>query len=288
MPRKKKSQDTALDLVDQLLKNDGVKEKPKKKRGRPKGSKNKPKSKVKTPKPVAETQKGSKKKKGEAAIFRLQYVSPEAYLELGEPAFGYTTARIKQYNNKCHGYYEIYLEYVRAAILWSKLAKTIDWYTNLSEHHLSLCRREIEDFRVANGLTKHDFWEVIAISHRFGHSRKKMVKELRSLAKIVLEYRRDKIEDEKEKEKVLFREVAKIPKNIPPVLNHVVIQTVTVEGEVRSAIADLTDNPQVQNEHACPEHLNYRGLRKPRNGCPTCFYFWKHNKKLGLKEKRNR
>lgn len=288
MPRKKKT-DTALDLVDQLLKNEDPK--PKKKRGRPKGSKNKAKKPAKkTVAPVA-TKKtaGSKaKKKKTEEQFRLQFVTPEVYLELGEPNFGYTTARIAQYTNKCHGYYEIYLEYVRAAILWSKLARTIEWYTSLDESHLAKCRKEIEDFKEQHGLTKHDFWEVVFISHRFGHSRKKMVKELRQVAKIVLDYRRAKVEDEKEKESILFREVAKIPPNIPPVLNHVQLRTVTIEGEVRSALADLTDNPQVQNEHACPEHLNYRGLRRPRNNCPTCLYFYKHNKKLGLKEKRNR
>lgn len=285
MPRKKKTE-TGLDLVDQLLSNEDPA--PKKKRGRPKGSKNKIKPKPQRRTKKAEAPKSKKKKNEGTAVFELQFVTQEAFEQLGCPKWGYTTARIKQWKNKTSGYWEVMLEYHRAAILWSKLAKTIEWYSTVDERKLDLCRKEIEAFKEVNSLTTHDFFEVINIAHHFNHSRKAMVKKLRELAKIVLENRRRAVEDEKEKEKILFREVARIPPNVPPVLKYVKLQTVTIDGEVREAIADLTDNPQVQNEHACPEHLNYRGLRKPRNGCPTCLYFYQHNKKLGLKEKRQR
>lgn len=278
MGRKKKSDD-ALSLVDQLLSNEDPAPK-KKKRGRPKGSKNK-KTKAPAAKKTVATRPTKKTAASVSKIPEVQFVTEEEFIALGEPKWGYTTARIRQWKNRVDGYFEVYLEYVRAAILWSKLAKTIEWYSETSEGKLKKCRLEIEDFRKAQGLTKHDFWEVIALSHNFGHSRKKMLKELRTIAKIVVENRRKVLDDEKEKNKVNFREVAKIPPNVRPALSHVVIHVPAVDLEA-------ADSPQMTNEHACPEHLTYRGLRKPRNMCPTCMYFYKHNKSLGLKETRNR
>lgn len=279
MGRRKKNTDSGLDLVDQLLANEDAPKTKKKKRGRPKGSKNK---KVVSSKKTVTTKVA--KTSGET-IFNLEFVSPEKFEELGRPKWGFTTARIKQWKNKTAGYWEVLLEYHRAAILWSKLAKAISWYSTVDEQKLELCRQEVEEFKKDNELTYHDFFEVISIAHEHNQSRKSMIKKLRELAKIVVDNRR---RDSDEKEEILFREVARIPPNVSPVLKHVKLQTTTIDGEVRGVIADLTDNPQVQNEHACPEHLNYKGLRKPRNGCPTCIYFYQHNKKLGLKEKRQR
>ncbi len=285
MARKKKKADASLDLVDQLISNEKKSEP--KKRGRPKGSKNKAKKTVATPKVIAPV-RVTKKSSAKTVIAQREYVTHEKFVELGYPQWGYTTAKIHQWKNKTAGYFEVLLDYHRAAILWSRLARTIDWYTSTSESHLSLCRREITAFREEHDLTVHDFNEVISISYNYGHKRKKMLKKLKELAKIVLENRRRNCETEAEKKAILFREVAKIPPNVRPALQFIKPSAESIEAEVRGAIADLTGDRQVLSEHACPDHINYRGLRRPRNGCPTCLYFYQYNKRNKVKEKRNR
>jgi len=283
---KRKKKDTALDLVDQLISNE-KKDKPERKPGRPKGSKNK----AKVPAKKTEGKKPSKKTAGvkSATISSLEFVTPEAFEELGRPRWGYTTARIKQWKNRTTGYFEVLLEYQRAAIRWSRLASTMNWYSSTDEKHLALCRKEMANFKETHNLTEHDFFEVIEISHRHGHKRKKMLRVLKEVAKIVLENRRDAVKTKKEKEAILFREVIKIPPNVKPQLRFIKPTLSSIEDDIKGAIADITGNDnQVISEHACPDHLNYKGLRKPRNHCPTCFYFYTHNKKLGLKETRNR
>lgn len=284
MPRKKK--DVALDLVDTLISNEKKDKKPRRKPGRPKGSKNKP-SKQKSKK--TEVVKESKPlKKAETTSFEQKFVTPEQFEELGRPRWGYTTARIRQWKNKTAGYFEVLLEYERAAILWSRLVRAIEWYSTVDEYKLSLCRKEIKHFREVNNLTEHDLNEVIAIAHRHIHKRKKMLKALKETAKVVLENRKRKAETEEERKAINYREVVRIPPNVRPTLKYVKVDESSIEDDVKGAVSELTGNPQVISEHACPDHINYQGLRKPRNYCPTCLYFYKHNKKLGLKEKRNR
>jgi hypothetical protein len=287
MAKKKKKKDTALDLVDQLISNE-KKDKPKRKPGRPKGSKNK--TKVPAKKNAATT--AAKKTAGaQPTISSLEFVTPEAFEELGRPRWGYTTARIKQWKNKTTGYFEVKLEYQRAAIVWSRLSATMNWYGSTDEKHLALCRKEISAFKETYNLTEHDFFEVIEIAHAHGHKRKALLKSLKDTAKVVLENRRNAVETQKEKDAILFREVIKIPPNIKPILKFIKPSLSSIEDDIKGAVADLvgnTDGDAVISEHACPDHINYRGLRKPRNYCPTCLYFYKWNKKQGVKETRSR
>lgn len=44
----------------------------------------------------------------------------------------------------------------------------------------------------------------------------------------------------------------------------------------------------VQFQVTCPEHPRYKGLRKPRGECPTCWSIYNARKSSGTKERRIR
>lgn len=284
MARRKKK-DGALDLVDQLLNNETPK-----KRGRPKGSKSKKRirsTKITVDDSPSISKIGVRRRKGK--IEPPRFVSDEEYVALGSPQFTHTTCRIRQWTNKTERYYEVLLEYHRAAILWSKLLKAINWYSVMSDREMALCKKEIEDFRINNGLTIHDMAEVIQISHSNKHNRKVLIRELRKVAGYVMEYRKKNAETIKEEKAITLKSVSDVPPNVRPTLNHVVVaKAISLEEDVRGAIADLTGNAQVLSELACIDHPLNKGLRKPRNGCFICMEFYLANKEKGVKEKRTR
>jgi hypothetical protein len=295
--------DDALDIIDQLLANEGKSEKkkaaPKKKRrGRPKGSKNKPKP---TASKTTEKKTDKKTKKPKKEKVEVKYVTEDEWEELGRPPIyeGYSTNRTVQWKYKTKAYREVELEFHRAAIQYSKLAKTIGWYSETDEHKLELCKKEIVAWRKRIGISHHEMGNVIDIAYNCFHKRKKMVKQLRAKAIDILQTRKDDLkaqlaadpENEElliEQKSLTLNSVAQVPANIRPVLEFVKLAQTTGEDDVLGALADLTGNPLLLSEHACTDHPTYRGLRKARNGCPNCLEYWKYNKAKGVKEKRVR
>lgn len=289
------SDSDALDIIDQLLANEGksLSGPKKKRRGRPKGSKNK------SPKKKEAAAKTTKQPKPEPV--ETKYVTEEEWERLGRPPTyeGYTTNRLRQWKYKTKAHHEVILEFYRAAIQYSKLAKTIGWYVETDESKLALCKKEIEAWRKRIGIAFHEMGDVIDICYHAEHKRKRMVKQLRARAIDVLETRRAdlkaRINEEPENEELLIEQksltlnsVAQVPANLRPRLEFVKIVNVGGEDDVLGAIADATGNPLLLSEHACTDHPTYRGLRKARNNCPNCFEYWKYNKAKGVKERRVR
>lgn len=264
----------AFDIIDQMLSNEGKKP-AKKKRGRPKGSSSKKKK-------VKESAAPKQEK------VEIKYVTEEEWEELGRPATykGYTTDRLKQWKYKTKAYFEVMLELHRAAVQYSKLTKTIGWYDETDEAKLNLCRKEIEAWRKAAGISFHEMSHVVDICYHAEHKRKKLLSGLRNVALIVLDNRK---QDADENDKTLtLNGVAQAPPNIRPNLKFVKLEQYSGDDEILGALADATGNAKLLSEHACSEHPQYRGLRKPRNGCPNCMEFYLYNKKRGVKEKRVR
>jgi hypothetical protein len=277
--------DAGLELIDQLLKNEQSATTVKKKRGRP--------PKIKEVSISIVHEKAIVEKLPILGNHEnLQYVAWDKFIELGSPKWGYTTASIKQHKPRTPEYYEVLLHYHRCAILYSKLTRTIEWYETTNESKLDSCRKEIAEFCSTNNLTSHDLGEIISICYNAQHNRKLLIKQLNNIAKIVLENRKNVELKKPEKDRQTFhiREIANIPQNIRPSLKFVKINDnsdVNIEDIVNEALAEFTDNPSKRKQHACTEHLFYKGLRKPRNGCSLCTEYWKWNKQQGIKETRN-
>ena len=286
-----------FDIIDQLLANDGKVAAPKpKKRGRPKGSKNKSSTKKK----VA-VSPNTFKHLTEPEPVEIKYVTETEWDDLGRPQVyeGYTTNRLQQWKYKTRAYYEVRLEFFRAAIQFIRLSKAIDWYKEVDEKKLELCRQELKSWRKRIGISHHEMSEVISIAYDAEYKRKRVIKKLRSLAIDILDSRKEDLAarlradpDNKEllieKKSLTLNSVAQVPANIRPRLLFVKVQDVTSDDDILGALADASGNPQLLSEHACAEHPTYRGLRKARNGCPNCFEYWHYNKQRGVREKRVR
>lgn len=270
--------DSSLDIIDQMLANEGKKPAaPKKKRrGRPKGSKNKS-----TRKQSTAVQKMPK--------VEVQYVTEDEWVALGRPQVweGYTTNRLAQWKYKTKAYYEVLLELHRAAIQYVKLANTIDWFKSVDEKHLALCRKEIEAWRKSVGVSHHEMFIVVSIAYDCEYKRKKLLKALRQIAIIVQENRKEEVSD-KDAAELTLNAVAKAPPNIRPNLRFVKMEQYDINDEIMGALADVTGHVALISEHACHEHPLNRGLRKPRNGCVNCMEYYLYNKSKGVKEKRVR
>lgn len=204
-------------------------------------------------------------------IVEVKYVSEAEWIALGSPSWGYTTARIRQYERGTLAYKEVLLEYYRAAILFNKLTKTMNWWEETDEHRLELCRKEIDNFRRVHNLSKGDLGEVDQLIYNAEYSRKELVKSLTHLAREILEVKR------KTDKTVTLDSLSKIPANRTPKLefarpiNHSIEE---IDGEEKQEDASI----QSVSPFACSTHQNYQGLRKPRSGCLGCIRFYNHNK----------
>jgi hypothetical protein len=210
----------------------------------------------------------------------LEYISEEKWIELGKPPWGFTTARIKQYSKDSLAYKEIYIEYLRNAILFLKLTNTIGWWSEVDEDNLNRCRKEIAKFKLVNGLSKGDMAEINDLIYHSDYSRKTLVKQLIKESKEILEIKQE-LEKDKEKRKLLTLDnIAKIPSNIAPKLEFVVLpESLVVEQEITTASI---------SPFSCDKHPLYSGMRKPRSGCLSCIRYYNENMKSGKKEKRVR
>lgn len=211
-------------------------------------------------------------------IVEVKYISEEEWIALGSPAWGYTTARIRQYERDTLAYKEIMLEYYRAAILFTKLAKTMNWWEETDEHRLSLCKKEIEHFKKMNGLTKGDLAEVDQLAYHAEYSRKELVKGLTHLARDIFDIKKKAEKDPEKNKKITLDSIAKIPANKTPRLEFArpVSRETDLEVDEEQDAKDTTI--QSVSPFACSTHQNYQGLRKPRSGCLGCIRFYSHNK----------
>jgi hypothetical protein len=196
----------------------------------------------------------------------LTYVTPEEFEKLGSPKFGYTTARTASFGkSRPAEYYDVLAEYYRMAIKRVKLTQTIGWYGYLNPYNLDLCKKELENFRIENKLTVGDINEITQISHFYEHDRRKLVARLNEVVRMGT------------------KKTADIPVNVRPTLKYV--QEVIVEEDVVSE-KSVTDILKDELTHGCVEHIGYRGLRIPRNGCKKCMSLYDYNKAHGIKETR--
>ncbi len=283
--------DDALDIVAQLLGNESKKDTP--------SRKNTPKATVSsnvTYVDVDDDEDEDEKPRARKAQKLLPtFVTPEEYEKLGKPQFGYTTARINKFNGiHSEEYYDVLLEYYRAAIKYTRLTKMIGWYEIVDEHRLALCRKELEAFRTDNKLTIGDISEILQIVYWFEHNRKKLTSRLIEVARLAFEIKKTK------DSKLTVAKLANVPANIRPVLKYVQHVAATIEDEpevetVEQSVADIlseviNDAPKkkvIAVKGGCEEHPTYRGLRINRNGCKVCSKLYERNKKSGLKEERN-
>lgn len=205
-------------------------------------------------------------------IVEVKYVSEVEWIAMGSPPWGYTTARIRQYERGTLPYKEILLEYYRAAILFTKLAKTMNWWEETDEHRLSLCRKEIEHFKKINNLSKGDLAEIDQLAYHAEYSRKELVKSLTHLAREILEIKRatDK--------KINLDTIAKIPANRIPRLEFAKPVNRSIDEEIDTEKQEEDASIKSVSPFACSTHQNYQGLRKPRSGCLGCIRFYNHNK----------
>lgn len=275
--------DDSLDIINLLLDNESTDKK-----------KDTPSRKSKSPKKEIEFSKSVESTKvievdDEEAVTKRSkkslepiFVTPEEYEKLGKPPFGYTTARINKFKKgeRPPEYYNILLEYYRAAIKLCKLHKTIRWYEWLNDNDLDLCKKELEAFRVENNLTHGDMSQVIQIEYYCEYSRKKLVARLTEIARFV---HVDK--------SISFNKFANIPSNVRPKLKYVqdvaIDETEENDEQGEESVADILQSALKLSPHACSKHEAYRGLRKPRNGCEQCQGFYDYNKSHGIKEERN-
>ncbi len=207
---------------------------------------------------------------------KLQYISVEDYVKLGETATGYTTARIAKYERGSQDFYETLLEYYRAAIKYMKLTKVIGWYEETNVKKLDLCRQEIAEFRKVNNITNGDLGRIIQLIHYYEGDRKSLIKKTNEIAGMVLPFR--KMKDGK----ATLANVANIPSNARPTLKYVKETVIDEEESVEDILKDA-----LKVNHGCSTHENYKGLRIPRNGCDSCMSLYEYNKKHGIKEERN-
>jgi len=202
----------------------------------------------------------------------LRYITEEEWFEMGSPSWGYTTARSKQWKYKTEGYWEAIKDYHVAAIKFVKLARHIRWYSSTDEAHLNKCRQEIARFRKDNNLTEHDFREVLDIVYRGNYRRRTIINMLLTVKGAT---RKD------------------IPKNVTPTTYYVDFhESLTIDNgdifdmAVSEALGETKVDKANNNKMTCSEHPNNKGLRRPRNGCPTCLKIYEINKKSGVKERR--
>jgi len=275
-----KKNDDALDIVAQLLGNESKakKETPSRKNAPKEIVSLKPIEVVEIDDDEDEKPRTSTKRQSLLPIF----VTPEEYETLGKPKFGYTTARINKFPRgvRSEEYYDILLEYCRAAIKHSKLTKTIGWYEVVDDYRVNLCIKELEAFRVDNNLTQGDIGQILQLEYHFEYNRKKLTAHLIEVARLALEIKK------KNDPKLTVNKLADVPPNVRPVLKYVE-DAVNVEEEPEKSVADILNEAIKVGPNACAEHPNYRGLRIPRNGCKKCMSFYELNKKNGVKEERN-
>lgn len=205
-------------------------------------------------------------------IVEVKYISETEWIALGSPAWGYTTARIRQYERGTLPHNEILLEYYRAAILFTKLTKTMNWWEETDEHRLELCRKEIQHFKKIHNLSKGDLAEIDQLAYNAEYSRKELVKRLTHLAREILEIKR------KTDKTVTLDSISKIPANKTPRLEFA--RPVNREIDEPEDAANEKQDATIESvsPFACSTHQNYQGLRKPRSGCLGCIRFYSHNK----------
>lgn len=250
-----------LDIVDQLLSNE-QKQKP------------------------AKVQKSkSKPEPGFVDVklsFETKYITEEEWIALGRPAWNYTTAKIKQFERGTLAYKETQLEYYRAAILYLKLTNKINWWNEVDEARLNLCRKELAKFKEQHKLSKGDIAEINEIVYNHDYSRKSMVTQLTTIAKDVLEIKIELEKDSAKKKLLNLQDIANIPSNSDPKLEFVKLENTEQEQVAATTIVNVANI----SPYACDKHPKYSGMRKPRSGCYGCIKFYNENVKSGKKEKR--
>lgn len=203
-------------------------------------------------------------------IFEVKYISEEEWIAIGSPLWGYTTARIRQYEKNTLPYKEVLLEYYRVAILFTKLTKTINWWEETDEYRLELCRKEIQNFKKIHNLSRGDLADIDQLAYDAEYSRKELVKRLTHLAREILEVKR-KID-----KSATLDSISKIPANRVPRLEFARPINHSIDEEANDQQQDV--KIESVSPFACSTHQNYQGLRKPRSGCLGCIRFYNHNK----------
>lgn len=223
------------------------------------------------------TPRRTTKKQKEEIFFGLKYITEKDWIALGCPPWGFTTARKAQFEKGTIPYLEILLEYHEKAITLLKLTNTIEWWSVVDEYKLEDCKKELKKFKEDNSLSKGDMAELYDIIYHNDYSRKSIISGLNKVARDLALLKN-----------VNFQELVKIPVNVPPKLNFVKLKTDNSEQEINEILATVLENPKIMSPNACEEHPNYRGLRKPRNGCIGCIRFHASNEKAGIRETRTR
>lgn len=213
--------------------------------------------------------------------FETKYITEEEWIALGKPAWNYTTAKIKQFKRNTLAYKETQIEYYRAAILYLKLTNKINWWSEVDEDRLNLCRKELAKFKATHKLSKGDIAEINEIVYNHDYSRKSMVTQLTAIAKDVLEIKQGLEKDSAKKKALNLHDIAKIPSNSEPKLEFVKVENTEQQTTAATTVDAVSISP-----FACDKHPKYSGMRKPRSGCYGCIKFYNENVRSGKKEKR--
>lgn len=267
------SSDDVLDLVDQLLDNE-KKDKPEKKKKSTKqeiiDSYMVPPSKA-VPiyfEPInKETVPGDKCKNWSCLVWTgRKYITYEDWKARGKPYWDVTTAKIRQYDYRTKGYYEVLLTYLKAALEYLKLPPgdkityreslgEIDWKDGraVESAKLGYGRPGLRSWLKQHDFTNHDLGYIIEIVEWYSYKEHGILSEIA----------------EKENHLPKFDLIGKKEVSLDEMLE-------TITGEEKKV------------KGACLTHPNYRGLRKARNGCKGCEAIYEKNKKAGIKETRSR
>lgn len=202
---------------------------------------------------------------------QLKYITEEEFIKLGRPKFGYTIARIGQFEKHSPAWYKVFVEYLVIAIKYSKLywyLEAYDWVGDIDKK-IKDTLLEIEEFRKQNSINYHDFRWVEQLAYEEEYSRNNLIariKKINSSTKIP------------PKERPIFKYI-KWPTT--PQIPQQEEQTLDV------IINELFDKPAKQAA-GCPQHPEFRGLRlRKTNTCQGCINFYNQNLKSGIRETRN-
>lgn len=209
----------------------------------------------------------------------LKYVTTEEFEKLGKPKFGYTTARIAQFEKDTKEWEDVFCEYIIEAIKFVKLnwyLEGYDWEGNIDEK-LNSAKLEIAEFRRRENLSVGDFYWVEQIAYEENYSRNALIGRIkRHNSKAII--------PPKQKYNCKYLKWAAPPVEIEEV------------NEEELSLGDIVDNlfegkpikkaiPKIKG--GCEKHPEFKGLRlRTSNKCQGCIDFYNKNKKDGIKESR--
>jgi len=186
--------------------------------------------------------------------YNIRFVSEEEFERLKRPLFGYTTAKIRKWNYKTKGYYEVLVSYLKASLEYLKLTDNLTWKECLEETDLGFGKRVIKKFLEEKGFNNHDLRHIIEIVYWYKRKEEGILKEI----------------EQKEKLIAKFGKVG--------------------EKSVEDILSPLLKGEDIEETMpgGCSMHPNFKGLRKNRNGCKGCTALYEANKASGIKETRGK